>query len=33
MEEHLNSAKLQYPDAKVSYSPVPTVNALEEVKD
>ena len=33
MEEHLNSAKLQYPDAKVSYSPVPTINALEEVNE
>ena len=31
MEEHINSAKLQYPDAKVSYSPVPTVSALEEI--
>ena len=31
MEEHINSAKLQYPDAKVSYNPVPTVSALEEV--
>ena len=33
MEEHINSAKLQYPDAKVSYSPVPTINALEEVNE
>ena len=33
MEEHLNSAKLQYPDAKVSYSPVPTISALEEVNE
>ena len=31
MEEHLNSAKLQYPDAKVSYSPVPEISALKEV--
>ena len=31
MTEHISSAKLQYPDAKVTYSPVPTVNALEEV--
>lgn len=31
IEEHINSAKLQYPDAKITYSPVPTVNALEEV--
>ena len=31
MEEHLNSAKLQYSDAKVSYSPVPEINALKEV--
>ena len=31
MEEHINSAKLQYPDAKVSYNPVPTVSALEEI--
>ena len=33
MEEHINSAKLQYPDAKVNYSPVPTINALEEVNE
>ena len=33
MEEHLNSAKLQYPDAKVSYSPVPTISALKEVDE
>ena len=31
MEEHLNSAKLQYPDAKVSYSPIPEISALKEV--
>ena len=31
MEEHLNAAKLQYPNAKVKYSPVPTINALKEV--
>jgi len=33
MEEHLNSAKLQYPNAKVSYSPVPTISALKEVDE
>jgi len=33
IEEHLNSAKLQYPDAKVSYSPVPTISALKEVDE
>ena len=33
MEEHLNSAKLQYPDAKVNYSPVPEISALEEVNE
>ena len=33
MEEHINSAKLQYPDAKVSYSPIPTISALEEVNE
>ena len=33
MEEHLNSAKLQYPDAKVSYSPVPSISALKEVDE
>jgi len=33
MNEHISSAKLQYPDAKVSYSPVPTINALEEVNE
>ncbi len=33
MEEHINSAKLQYPDAKVNYSPVPEISALEEVNE
>ena len=33
MEEHLSSAKLQYPDAKVSYSPVPSISALKEVDE
>ena len=33
MEEHINSAKLQYPDAKVSYSPVPSITALKEVNE
>ena len=31
MEEHLNSAKLQYPDAKVSYSPVPMISASKDI--
>ena len=33
MTEHISSAKLQYPDAKVSYSPVPEISALKEVKE
>ena len=33
MEEHIKSAKLQYPDAKVNYSPVPEISALEEVNE
>ena len=33
MEEHINSAKLQYPDAKVNYSPVPEISALKEVNE
>ena len=33
MEEHINSAKLQFPDAKVSYSPVPEISALKEVNE
>ena len=33
MEEHLNSAKLQYPDAKVSYSPIPEISALKELNE
>ena len=33
IEEHINSAKLQYPDAKVTYSPVPEISALKEVNE
>ena len=33
MEEHINLAKLQYPDAKVNYSPVPEISALKEVNE
>ena len=33
MEEHLNYVKLQYPDAKVSYSPVPEISALKEMNE
>ena len=30
MTEHIRSAKIQYPDAKVTYSPVPEISALKE---
>ena len=33
MTEHINSVKLQYPDAKVTYSPVPEISALQEVNE
>ena len=33
MTEHISSAKLQYPDAKVTYSPVPEISALKEVNE
>ena len=33
MEEHLNSVKLQYPDAKVSYSPVLEISELKKVNE
>ena len=31
MNKHLKSAKQQYPDTKVTYSPIPTISALKEV--
>ena len=31
MKEHINLVKLQYPNTKVNYSPVPEISALEEV--
>ena len=33
MTEHIRSAKSQYPDAKVTYSPVPEISALKEVNE
>ena len=33
MTEHIRSAKIQYPDAKVTYSPVPEISALKEVNE
>jgi len=33
MNEHLKSVKQEYPNSKITYSPIPTVNALEEVKE
>jgi len=33
MEEHINSVKLQYPDAKVSYAPVPMISASKEINE
>jgi len=31
MTEHISSAKLQYPDSKVVYSPIPMINASKEI--
>ena len=33
MDEHISSVKLQYPEAKVTYSPVPSITALKEVNE
>ena len=33
MTEHIRSVKIQYPDAKVTYSPVPEISALKEVNE
>ena len=33
MNEHLKSVKQEYPDSKITYNPIPTVNALEEVNE
>jgi len=32
MTEHISSAKLQYPDSKVVYSPVPMISASKEIE-
>jgi len=31
LKEHVHTAELQYPDVIISYSPVPKINALEDV--
>ena len=33
MNEHLKSAREKYPDSKVTYSPIPSVSAVEEVRE
>ena len=33
INEHINSTKLQYPNAKVTYSPVPEISSVEKIQE